>query len=60
LRNESTKRLIVENIYRDSEEARHNVQVFSTAATLAEARPLLKKASLGLLTPHPPLTFSPG
>jgi hypothetical protein len=49
LRNESTKKLVVENIYRDSEEARHNVQVFSTAANLGEARPLLKRVSLLLI-----------
>ncbi|EJD45660.1 elongation factor-2 kinase [Auricularia subglabra TFB-10046 SS5] len=43
LRNESTKKVIFENIYRDSEEAKHNVQVFQTAPNLAAARPLLKK-----------------
>lgn len=43
LRNESTKKLVVENIYRESEEARHNVEVFTTASNLTEARPLLKK-----------------
>ncbi|KZT44610.1 hypothetical protein SISSUDRAFT_1068458 [Sistotremastrum suecicum HHB10207 ss-3] len=43
LRNESTKKLVVENIYRESDEAKHNVEVFTQAPTLAEARPLLKK-----------------
>lgn len=43
LRNESTKKLIFENIYRESEEAIHNVQVFQTAPNLGAARPLLKK-----------------
>ncbi|KZV93468.1 hypothetical protein EXIGLDRAFT_612901 [Exidia glandulosa HHB12029] len=43
LRNESTKKVVFENIYRDSEEARHNVQVFQNAPNLAAARPLLKK-----------------
>ena len=38
-----TQRMVVENIYRDSEEARWNVDVWSRARTLAEARPLLKK-----------------
>lgn len=45
LRNESTKKLVVENIYRESEEAKHNVEVFTQAPSLAEARPLLKKVS---------------
>ncbi|KAG8973389.1 hypothetical protein FRB90_009942, partial [Tulasnella sp. 427] len=43
LRNESTKRLVVENIYRESEEAKHNVQVWQNAPDLATARPQLKK-----------------
>ncbi|KAF8523214.1 hypothetical protein JB92DRAFT_3081896 [Gautieria morchelliformis] len=43
LRNESTKKIVFENIYRESEEAKHNVQVFSEAPNLAAARPLLKK-----------------
>jgi len=46
LRNESTKKLVVENIYRDSEEARHNVQVWTHSADLASARPLLKKVGI--------------
>ena len=52
LRNESTKKLVVENIYRESPEATHNVQVWSTAPNLAAARPLLKK----VYTYSPPLT----
>lgn len=43
LRNESTKKVVIESIYKDIEEARHNVAVFSEAPTLAAARPLLKK-----------------
>ncbi|KAF8580113.1 elongation factor-2 kinase [Ramaria rubella] len=43
LRNESTKKIVFENIYRESAEAKHNVQVFSEAPTLSAARPLLKK-----------------
>ncbi|KAI5119389.1 hypothetical protein M0805_005932 [Coniferiporia weirii] len=43
LRNESTKKVVIESIYRDSDEARHNVQVFMNAPSLREARPHLKK-----------------
>lgn len=43
LRNESTKKVVIESIYKDSEESRHNVQIFTDAPSLAEARPLLKK-----------------
>ncbi|KAG8969187.1 hypothetical protein FRC03_004140 [Tulasnella sp. 419] len=43
LRNESTKKVVMENIYRDSEEARHNVRVWTESPTLSDARPLLKK-----------------
>jgi hypothetical protein len=43
LRNESTKKVVIESIYRDSDEARHNVEVFSVAANLAEARPHLRR-----------------
>jgi hypothetical protein len=43
LRNESTKKVVIESIYRDSDEARHNVEVFSRASNLAEARPHLRK-----------------
>ena len=45
LRNESTKRVVIESIYRESEEAKHNVQVFTNAPSLHEARPHLKKVS---------------
>jgi len=43
LRNESTKKVVIESIYRDSEEAKHNVEVFSRATNLQEARPHLRK-----------------
>ncbi|KAI0269743.1 hypothetical protein BC834DRAFT_863137 [Gloeopeniophorella convolvens] len=43
LRNESTKKVVIESIYRDIDEAKHNVEVFSRAANLAEARPHLRK-----------------
>ncbi|KAF8349365.1 elongation factor-2 kinase [Amanita rubescens] len=43
LRNESTKKVFIESIYRESEEAKHNVQVFLQAPSLTEARPLLKR-----------------
>ena len=43
LRNESTKKVVIESIYRDSEEAKHNVEVFSRASNLQEARPHLRK-----------------
>jgi len=43
LRNESTKKVVFENIYRESAEAKHNVQVFTEAPSLSAARPLLKK-----------------
>ncbi|KAL0961339.1 hypothetical protein HGRIS_006295 [Hohenbuehelia grisea] len=43
LRNESTKKVVIESIYRDSEEAKHNVEVFTQAPSLADARPLLKR-----------------
>ncbi|KAG6814244.1 hypothetical protein H0H92_015359 [Tricholoma furcatifolium] len=43
LRNESTKKVVIESIYKDSEEATHNVAVFTQAPSLAEARPLLKR-----------------
>ncbi|KAH9941075.1 hypothetical protein B0H21DRAFT_753480 [Amylocystis lapponica] len=43
LRNESTKRVVIESIYRDSEEAKHNVSVYMNAPSLAEARPQLKR-----------------
>lgn len=43
LRNESTKKVVIESIYKDSEEAKHNVAVFTQAPSLEEARPLLKR-----------------
>lgn len=43
LRNESTKKVVIESIYRESEEAKHNVSVYMQAPSLTEARPLLKK-----------------
>ncbi|KAJ3715457.1 hypothetical protein C8R42DRAFT_698326 [Lentinula raphanica] len=43
LRNESTKKVVIESIYKDSEESRHNVAVFTEAPSLADARPLLKR-----------------
>ncbi|KAK2465262.1 hypothetical protein APHAL10511_002616 [Amanita phalloides] len=43
LRNESTKKVVIESIYRESEEAKHNVEVFLQAPSLTEARPLLKR-----------------
>ncbi|THG94031.1 hypothetical protein EW026_g7355 [Hermanssonia centrifuga] len=43
LRNESTKKVVIESIYRESEEAKHNVSVYMQAPSLAEARPLLKR-----------------
>ena len=43
LRNESTKKVVIESIYRESDEAKHNVEVFMTAPSLAEAKPMLKK-----------------
>lgn len=49
LRNESTKKIVFENIYRESPEAKHNVQVFSEAPNLSAARPLLKKVSVVFL-----------
>ena len=43
LRNESTKKVVIETIYRESEEAKHNVAVFTQAPSLGDARPLLRK-----------------
>ena len=43
LRNESTKKVVIERIYKDSDEARHNVEVFSQATGLALARPHLRR-----------------
>lgn len=43
LRNESTKRVVIESIYRETEEAKHNVEVYMNAPSLREARPHLKR-----------------
>jgi len=48
LRNESTKKVVIESIYKDSEEAKHNVAVFTQAPSLEEARPLLKRVCIYL------------
>ncbi|KAJ2919164.1 hypothetical protein MD484_g1245, partial [Candolleomyces efflorescens] len=45
LRNESTKKVVIESIYKESEEAKHNVAVFTQAPSLKEARPLLKRVN---------------
>ena len=58
LRNESTKKVVIESIYRESEEGTHNVNVFTNAPTLAEARPLLKKVRL-IDTSNRNLLFTP-
>lgn len=46
LRNESTKKVVIESIYKESEEAKHNVQVFAQSASLAEARGHLRRVRL--------------
>ena len=46
LRNESTKKVVIESIYRESEEAKHNVSIYFNAPSLAEARPHLKRVSI--------------
>jgi len=43
LRNESTKKVVIESIYKESEEGTHNVNAFMHAASLPEARPHLKR-----------------
>ncbi|KAG8826739.1 hypothetical protein FRB91_002550 [Serendipita sp. 411] len=43
LRNESTKKVIIENIYRELPEASHNVQMWMNAPNIQAAKPLLKK-----------------
>ncbi|KAK9893886.1 hypothetical protein P389DRAFT_174788 [Cystobasidium minutum MCA 4210] len=45
LRNENTKQLVIENIYRESAEADHNVQVWLNAPDLASAKPHLKRVT---------------
>jgi len=58
LRNESTKKVVIESIYRESEEGTHNINVFVNAPTLAEARPLLKKVYSVDTFNHSPLKFT--
>lgn len=61
LRNESTKKVVIESIYRESEEGTHNVNVFINAPTLADARQHLKKVSLvGIIGWSPLFTVRPG
>ncbi|KAF5337504.1 hypothetical protein D9758_013581 [Tetrapyrgos nigripes] len=43
LRNESTKKVVIESIYKESEESTHNVNVFTEAPSLTEARPHLRR-----------------
>ncbi|KAG1745968.1 uncharacterized protein EDB91DRAFT_135099 [Suillus paluster] len=43
LRNESTKKVVIESIYKESPEAMHNVSVFTHAASLHEAKSQLKR-----------------
>ncbi|PWN33782.1 uncharacterized protein FA14DRAFT_180417 [Meira miltonrushii] len=43
LRNENTKQLLIESIYRESEASKHNFSVFTQAPDLGTARPLLKR-----------------
>ncbi|PWN92064.1 hypothetical protein FA10DRAFT_259323 [Acaromyces ingoldii] len=43
LRNEETKQLLIENIYKESEESKHNIDVWLNAPNIAAARPHLKK-----------------
>lgn len=45
LRNENTKKVVIESIYKESEESKHNVQVYMNAASLQAARPHLKKVT---------------
>jgi hypothetical protein len=35
----STKKVVIESFYRDLDEARHNVEIFSLASNLTEAQP---------------------
>lgn len=59
LRNESTKHVVIENIYRDIPEAAHNVQVWLAAASIQEARPQLKRARTPAETIRASLTLRP-
>lgn len=43
LRNESTKQLVIESIYRDSEDSRRNIEIWSTASDVKTARPHIVK-----------------
>ncbi|KAM0789687.1 hypothetical protein ACM66B_006547 [Microbotryomycetes sp. NB124-2] len=43
LRGEATKQLTFESIHRETDETRHNVDTFVSAATLAEAKPQLRR-----------------
>lgn len=43
LRNENTKQLIIESIYRESEESAHNIRVWSQAPDVFSARPHIRK-----------------
>lgn len=59
LRNESTKHVVIENIYRDIPEATHNVQVWLAAASIQEARPQLKRVYTSAETIRALLTLCP-
>ncbi|KAK0545484.1 hypothetical protein OC846_005649 [Tilletia horrida] len=43
LRNESTKQIYIESIYRQSEESAHNIRVWSTAPNIGVAKGYIKK-----------------
>jgi len=53
LRNESTKKVVIENIYRDIPEAQQNIQVWINSPNIATARPQLKKVSQLLICARP-------
>src|SRR5712672_748367 len=40
---ESTKKVIIKSIYKDSDESRHDAKIFSLATNLGEAWPRLRK-----------------
>lgn len=46
LRNENTKKVVIESIYRETEEAQHNVAVFMNAPTLRDTKGILKKVRI--------------
>ena len=52
LRNESTKKVVIESIYKESEEAKHNVAVFTQATSLEEARTMLRRVRCLSLSIH--------